>query len=261
MNRKNIALIAACLLMAGVVLLWVPEWMANQIHFTTAKDWAEYVSSTRSTLVNVIGGLAVAVTIYFTFQNYLVSRETLATESFSKAVEKLGSDKVSVRLGGIYALARIAQQSSTVYFSIMQILAAHIQAQFDVDKAETTPRPTHCPIEVQSILTIIGERYWPDLEGYRIDLSYSRITQAWMPRADFHEIYFWGSKLDNVNFQGAKLDGADFKDAVLDHCNFDGASLAGTNFQGAEILTSIYLTEEQLLKAAHQPKKWTQLAG
>jgi hypothetical protein len=33
------------------------------------------------------------------------------TESFSKAVEQLGSDKLEVRLGGTYSLERISKES------------------------------------------------------------------------------------------------------------------------------------------------------
>ena len=39
-------------------------------------------------------------------------RQRRITESFSKAVEQVGSDKLEVRLGGIYSLERISKESS-----------------------------------------------------------------------------------------------------------------------------------------------------
>src|SRR5215207_3869121 len=44
------------------------------------------------------------------------------TESFTKAVEQLGSDKLQVRLGGIYTLERISRESDLDYWPVMEIL-------------------------------------------------------------------------------------------------------------------------------------------
>jgi len=78
------------------------------------------------TVAQVLGGAFFLFTIYFTYQNLLVSQKSLretqeknrddldiardkqTTELYVKAIEQLGSDKLEVRLGGIYALERIA---------------------------------------------------------------------------------------------------------------------------------------------------------
>jgi hypothetical protein len=39
-------------------------------------------------------------------------------ESFTKAVEQLGSDKLQVRLGGIYTLERITRESDVDYTNL-----------------------------------------------------------------------------------------------------------------------------------------------
>jgi hypothetical protein len=44
--------------------------------------------------------------------------------SFSKAVEQLGSDKLEVRLGGIYSLERISKESPDDYWTVMENLTA-----------------------------------------------------------------------------------------------------------------------------------------
>jgi hypothetical protein len=40
-----------------------------------------------------------------------LSREGQATDRYTKAIEQLGSDKIDVRIGGIYALERVARDS------------------------------------------------------------------------------------------------------------------------------------------------------
>ena len=54
-------------------------------------------------------------------------RERRITESFAKAVEQLGSDKLETRLGGIYTLERIARESEREYWPIMETLTAFVR--------------------------------------------------------------------------------------------------------------------------------------
>lgn len=98
--------------------------MANQYYLKDPKDWAAQVTANRTTLVNVIGGLAVALTVYFTAKTFALTQERNVTETIAKAVEQLGSPNLSTRLGAIHILARIARGDRNSYFPIMQVFAA-----------------------------------------------------------------------------------------------------------------------------------------
>src|SRR5215472_8274288 len=54
-------------------------------------------------------------------------RQRRITETFSKAIEQLGSDKVEVRLGGIYSLERISKESPDDYLTVMENLSAFVR--------------------------------------------------------------------------------------------------------------------------------------
>lgn len=54
-------------------------------------------------------------------------RQRRITESFAKAVEQLGSDKLQTRLGGILIIERIARESEEDHWSSMEILAAFVR--------------------------------------------------------------------------------------------------------------------------------------
>jgi Flp pilus assembly protein TadB len=54
-------------------------------------------------------------------------RQRRITENFSKAIEQLGSDKLEVCLGGIYALERISQESPRDYWAVMENLTAFVR--------------------------------------------------------------------------------------------------------------------------------------
>jgi hypothetical protein len=49
-------------------------------------------------------------------------RQRRITESFSKAIEQLGSDKLEVRVGGIYTLERISRESESDHWPVMETL-------------------------------------------------------------------------------------------------------------------------------------------
>src|SRR5512132_2578847 len=54
-------------------------------------------------------------------------RERRITESFAKAGEQLGSDKLEIHLVGIYTLERISGESEREYWPIMETLTAFVR--------------------------------------------------------------------------------------------------------------------------------------
>src|SRR6516165_2326495 len=87
------------------------------------------------------------------------------TDRYSKAIEQLGSDKgLDVRIGGIYALERIAHDSPRDYPTIMDVLATFIRDHSPEQWPPVEPGrvdPLHRPVtrpDVQAALTVIGRR-------------------------------------------------------------------------------------------------------
>jgi hypothetical protein len=105
----------------GVVLLIIPGLVVDHDlaggHITAA-DRLNAVNNVRTTLLQAVGGAVVLFGAYATWRQVRVSqdglnatREGQVTDRFSRAVDHLGSDKMDVRIGGIYALWRIADHS------------------------------------------------------------------------------------------------------------------------------------------------------
>jgi hypothetical protein len=65
-------------------------------------------------------------------------RERRLTESYSKAVEQLSHADMAVRLGGIYSLEQISQESQSRYWTVMETLAAFVRER--ASWKETAPR-------------------------------------------------------------------------------------------------------------------------
>ena len=74
-------------------------------------DWNPYKAQREAfaPLFTLVAGLAIAgVTLMRHFAQTEADQQRRLTESFSKAVEQLASDKIEARLGGIYTLERLA---------------------------------------------------------------------------------------------------------------------------------------------------------
>jgi hypothetical protein len=87
------------------------------------------------------------------------------TDRYTKAIEQLGSDKLDVRIGGIYALERIARDSPRDHPTVMEVLAAFIREH----SSEQPPRPAGeepradtpgllAPGDIQAAVSVIGKR-------------------------------------------------------------------------------------------------------
>ena len=61
------------------------------------------------------------------FRQVAVAEQGHVTDRFTKAIEQLGSDNLAVRLGGIYALERIAKDSKRDHWTIMEVLTAYVR--------------------------------------------------------------------------------------------------------------------------------------
>ena len=93
------------------------------------KDRVNAQNAIYRSLIQILGGLFFVVTAYFSWRNIKAAEDKQITERFSRAVEQLGSDKIEVRLGGIYSLERIAMDSTKDHWTIMEILTSFVQEQ------------------------------------------------------------------------------------------------------------------------------------
>jgi hypothetical protein len=96
-------------------------------------------------VVQALGGIAVLIGIYFAWANLKTTQigraETLRltnegqiTDRFTKAIDQLGSPKLELRLGEIYALERIARDSEKNHWPIMEVLTTFVRVHAPIAK-------------------------------------------------------------------------------------------------------------------------------
>jgi len=113
-TRENPVFVIALLISLLLLLFWLFLWKLPQSQVTAVpeiKDRIDLESKSRQTLAQILGGAALLVGIYFTSQTLQTTKEGQITDRFTKAIDQLGKDNLAVRLGGIYALERLAKDS------------------------------------------------------------------------------------------------------------------------------------------------------
>ena len=145
---------------AGAVIVIALWWF----HLWEPAMTQELRIDAASVLVTTLGAIAVSAGLYFTKRTIDVSREGQITERFTRAIDQLGSKRLEIRLGGIYALERIARDSSRDQGPIMEVLTTYVRQHaawtepIDAPVAVETATAPECPPDVQAVMTVLGRR-------------------------------------------------------------------------------------------------------
>jgi uncharacterized protein YjbI with pentapeptide repeats len=253
--------IAAALLI-GFVLGGGPSWYGKH-HAALAP------------LLTLAAGVSVAaVALIRHFAQTDADRQRRITESFSKAVEQLGSDKLEVRLGGIYSLERISKESPDDYWTVMENLTAFVRERSRRNEAERTSQDLEQRVSRRAYF-LWQEAGWPD--GRAEDFWAQAVEQEELGElatdvaavltvikrrseqsrkregANNWRLDLSGAVLRHANLSGAHLDRANFSDAYLERTNLGGAHLEGATLWDAHLeeahLTGVHLKDAQLRRA------------
>jgi uncharacterized protein YjbI with pentapeptide repeats len=257
--RRRVGLFVAAILAGAAItylLVWYgPDLIArHDVGPVAGPQWAIQLQQARDAargrLLTLGAGLFAAAALVYTALNFRLSREGQVTDRYTKAIEQLGSDKLDVRIGGIYALERVARDSARDHTTIMEVLAAFIREHShkrwpvpeknDAALPERTTRP-----DVQAALTVIGRRD-TTRDQLRIDLKFAELHGADLGGAQLAGPRAVVVRRRGVGIVGARrIGGVDLTGANLRRADFTSAQLSGARLSGAD-LTDANLTSAQL---------------
>jgi hypothetical protein len=186
--------------------------------------------------------------------------ERRITELYTKAVDQLGADQAAVRLGGLYALERLANTTTTQQGTIANVICAYLRMPYNSpptlasDANEDDRKERDRLIQEQEtrsaaleILVRHGGRGYPEED--RWPGLWFRLQRASLINADLIE-----ANLDSADLSGADLTGAILHNAYLGDANLSG----GTNLRRADLsyadlgcadLSNAILTDSDLRNA------------
>ena len=233
--------------MLAAAIVWaLPAWLTRYdvgsvtpALVQTARDAA------RGRLLTLGAGLLAAGALVFTARNFILSREGQVTDRYTKAIEQLGSKELGVRIGGIYALERIARDPAEDHPTVMEVLTAFIR---DPTREPWPPPDAGSPEQkrstrpdVQAALTVVGRRDARRdirrIDLTRADLTRAYLTRAYLTRVDLRRAILYGADLTGAALTIAwDLTGADLTNAAdLTGAHLEGADLAGAHLRGARL--------------------------
>ncbi len=234
--------VAGALLLAWVVLYVLPPTLIP----AGALDPAEAESDARTALVQAVAGAALLVGLLFTAGTLHLNRQGQITERFTKAIEQLGDSKLDVRLGGIYALERIARDSASDHRTIMEVLTAFLREhsrEATQAQASATQKDAGWRLrgDLQAVATVLGRRR-REREGAldQLNLQGVHLEEVIIQDANLEEAFLLGANLERANLVGANLEGAfltiaNLKGAFLTIANLKRANLLGADLRGAHL--------------------------
>lgn len=202
-----------------------------------------------------------------------IAQSGLLDDRYQTGIELLGHDaKLSVRLGGIYALERVAESDPLTYhipaMSVLSVFIRNWHIKLDNEQKGL-------PEDVYAILEVIGRRsrkqHEIELERkYLVNLRGAHLHR-WTPDvplfapapdfsnvdfsdADLSEVQLSQVKLANSRFSYANLSGAMLMHADLSHASFVGADLSDVSLAYANLSEASFdwarLSETDLKQAS-----------
>lgn len=226
------------------------------------RDWIKISVTALPGLAAVIALIFTALSIHATDVQLQVTEQGQITDRYNAAITNLGSSSEDVRLGGIYALQRLMQDSPRDQPTVVSVLCAYVRDHSKLpgpDHSSGGPRVLLVTTDVQAALTVVGSRDSAnDGESTVVDLQNAYLVGANLTDADLVGAILFGANLNqanlnHANLNHAKLGGADLDLARLRDANLTGGFLSDANLTGADLsdanLTGADLNDANLSRA------------
>jgi hypothetical protein len=267
---RVLAVLVFCLLalaLGAVAVFVLPPYLAPRSAFTNAGDAVRAQNDVRGVMVQVAGGLVLLVGAYVTWRQLQLSRESMLqtmeatnaqlkaaqdqltvdresqlTQRFAQAVDQLGSEQIVVRIGGIYALERVARNSAADAGAVAELLCSYIRqhspraAGGAVHDPSAASIPDHLELraaDVRTALFVLKKGTIRPEGDEPLRLLGTDLQRAGLDSARLAGVDLQGADLRWAWLRWAHLDGADLSYADLRGAHLDGASLVGAEMTGA----------------------------
>jgi hypothetical protein len=260
MGDRSRAKVVTAVLFAAVVLggalsvcvVFGPTWIVGGGSGLTAVDRLKAENDVRAILLQGFGGLlalgGVALGAMMTLRQVRANHEGNTIELFTKAIDQLASNQVSVRHGGVYALEQVSALDARYRGHAHALLTAFVRRHAPwpptnpESEVATDRRPVHGGIadDIGAALGALRRRAmildgaWSELE--RVDLRDAELDGLDIPR-----VCLAHSNLECAHLVGAKLAGATLSDTVLRKVDLSGADLCGADLSRADLCGAVLL--------------------
>lgn len=239
----------------------------------TFRDWLLSDESGSATIRNLGLVLAGLIALPLAIWRGLVAekqanaaQQSLRNERYQKGAEMLGGEELSVRMGGIYALQRLADEHPEEYHvQIMRLFCAFVRYPTRDDLYDDDIQVRHVPPfqreDVVTVLRAIGKRdearkaHEKNVK-YRLDLSTANISRLLLFKVNLS-----GASCIGTQFVKTVLEQANLSEAILELAFLEKTSLRDANLSGTRLHSVTGLIQSQLDQARAYPDNPPKLEG
>ncbi|MGV9383518.1 pentapeptide repeat-containing protein [Nonomuraea sp. NPDC003707] len=233
-------------LLVGAAVWGTSAWLLRDVDkLDIDKQVSTRIEAVRTALAAGAGvGAAVTLLLAVRRQRHLEltaahtthdAAERRVTELYTKAVEQLGNDQAPVRLGGLYALERLAQDTPALRQTIVDVICAYLRMPYTLPPDELPSAESAVPrVAIAGVSAPAGrdphEERQVRLTAQRILAAHLRYDPTaprrwWRPRGAPNPGHWDGINLD--------LTGATLIRFELIHCRAREVSFGGATFTGS----------------------------
>lgn len=246
----TLGVLGALALVAGAMLLvWRGPWLLDGKYLDTAslrQGSAPLVTGFRTALVQLLAVMGAGIALVYTAVNYRLTRRGQVTERFTKALERLGSDELYVRFGGILALEQVVRDSPDQSEHAALVLQAFIRERAPMTEKGKGERSRRERIATAR-RSVLHEARSPfpriivaNDQGDLPEVTYEDVQQAFLtlmknPHAPTIPLDFTGLHLPKLWVDGACLSSAKLEGVDLSRASLGGADLRKARLDGAKL--------------------------
>lgn len=202
--------------------------------------------------------LAGTVGWYFLLRRTIANEKSVSVEQLTRAMEQIAKDKLSIQLGGILGLKKIAESQKEERKNIIQIFIARIyELTAEKDRSEEPLKQNKRQIITVAVIAISEiARYLDPVDRlkvcvlqradlsnlffYNLDFSCFILGSTKFQHISLSEISFQSTILGSANFSNAQIKNSAFNNAILDDANFINAKLVASNFTEAHLRGAVF---------------------
>ena len=242
--RRSVLLVGgtvfAAVLLSGAALLLIVDVGRPEVRLDVIR-----------TALAIGGGTGALITLMYAVRRQLLAEqiaednkvdatEKRITELYSKGVEQLGSPNPTVRLGGLYALERLAEDSPRLRETVVDVVCAYLRSSESEDDSIVRAAIQHMLIDHLAFESKFAyhKTYWP-------------IAMIILNGAVLDRFGFMAGKVDTAHFAGCVFKGdALFLESSIRGADFVGAKFEGSaSFAGSRLEKAIFVGAQFLAEA------------
>lgn len=268
-----VLVIFACFVLTayGAAVFWAPQILYQAAPHSPQLTVLQRLTVEQNARILVIsfgGALVVIAGLIYTARSFRLAHRGQITDRFTKSLERLDSQELYVRIGGIHALEHIMRDSADYYLDAVEVLVAFIRLRtpraeqvdtrpaIESDNIEAPQEPT---ADIQAALIALARRphrrMWKTLilDLHELHLDGADLRRAQFRHADMRGTRMRRAQLGGADLQGADLGRADLREANLDRATLKDAKLIDANLNNTSMnnadLSNAYLSRASLRDA------------